>query len=340
MTKDLFDPKDTYAESFVKMVRADLNDIKHKFFKIGFRLAEANREKYYLELGYDSIVECAEDLFGFKKTMTYDLINVYNDFHDRLAPMCIQERYDKYSQTQLVQLSGKIWTRESFIKYVRQEDTIDTIKKAKKLWNKIYLHGRSPRGEFKTLQEFIDLYWDKYYPPTLPAQSTQEKDFSVQTENYIEVEAADEKPGAEDPKPSTFKSTPMPGLDQALQEFKEGHEDFSVQTEKLKDLTAKELEEYIKRMSYKTFFEPDPKKPGIRVLPDTLSKTMLIGISRGMQKNRTKVKHAITSHIVDNLGTFDYEISLYGRKQNFGVFAGMLAGVITDYLIKEFKNNE
>ena len=137
MSKELFDPKDTYAEQFVKLVREELNDIKHQFFKIGFRLAEANREGYYYELGYENIAECAEDLFGFKKTTTYDLINVYNDFHDRLAPMSIKKEYDKYSQTQLVQLTGNIWARDSFIRYVRPEDTIDTIKKAKKLWNGI-----------------------------------------------------------------------------------------------------------------------------------------------------------------------------------------------------------
>ena len=67
-------PQDTYAEAFVKLVREELNSIKRNFFSIGFRLAEANKEGYYYELGYDSIVECAEDLFGFKKTMSYNAL--------------------------------------------------------------------------------------------------------------------------------------------------------------------------------------------------------------------------------------------------------------------------
>ena len=297
MNNNLIDPKDSYAEQFVKLVRAELNDIKHTFFKIGFRLAEANREGYYYELGYENIVECAEDLFGFKKTTTYDLINVYNNFHDRLNPMHIKEDYDKYSQTQLVQLTGNIWARDSFAAYVRPEDTIDTIKKAKKLWNKIYNSGNTPgyqggkRIEFKTLQDFIDIYWDRYYLPALPAPSS----------------SAD---------------------------------NFSVQTEKLREFATKALEDYIRRMGYKTNFEPDDNKCGVRVLPDTMSKSMLIGLSKAISRERTKVKHIITNHIIDVLGTFEYEITLYGRKQNFNVFAGMLAGIITDYLIKEFNPNE
>ena len=326
MTNDLFDPNDSYAESFVKLVRADLDDIKHRFFKIGFRLAEANREGYYYELGYENIAECAEDLFGFKKTTTYDLINVYNEFHDRLAPMTIKESYDKFSQTQLVQLTGNIWARDSFIKYVRPEDTIDTIKKAKKLWNKIYNSGNTPgyqgskRIEFKTLQDLIDIYWDKYYITTLPAPSSSADGLSVQTENYIEVTVIDAEPQGEDPE--------------------EQVEEFSVQTEKLREFAPKALEDYIRRMSYKTYFEPNDKKCGVRVLPDTMSKSMLIGLSKAMAKDRTKIKHIITDHIVDKLGTFEYDITLYGRKQNFNVFARMLAGIITDYLIKEFNPNE
>ena len=326
MNNNLIDPKDSYAEQFVKLVRAELNDIKHTFFKIGFRLAEANREGYYYELGYENIVECAEDLFGFKKTTTYDLINVYNDFHDRLNPMHIKEEYDKYSQTQLVQLTGNIWARDSFAAYVRPEDTIDTIKKAKKLWNKIYNSGKTPgwegvkRIEFKTLQDFIDIYWDRYYLPALPAPSSSADNFSVQTEKFIEVTAVDAEPQGEDPDDPT--------------------EDFSVQTEKLREFAAKALEDYIRRMGYKTNFEPDDNKCGVRVLPDTMSKSMLIGLSKAISRERTKIKHIITNHIIDVLGTFEYEITLYGRKQNFNVFAGMLAGIITDYLIKEFNPNE
>ena len=89
-------------------------------------------------------------------------------------------------------------------------------------------------------------------------------------------------------------------------------------------------------MDYKTNFEPDDKKVGVRILPDHLSKSLLGGLSRAISRDRTKVKHILTQFLVDHFGTFEYDIQLYGRKQNFAVFCGTLAGALTDYLINEF----
>ena len=44
--------KGTPSESFVKMVKLELQEIKQKFFSIGFRLYEAQAFKYYESLGY------------------------------------------------------------------------------------------------------------------------------------------------------------------------------------------------------------------------------------------------------------------------------------------------
>ena len=326
MTNNLFDPNDSYAQSFVKLVREELNDIKRQFFKIGFRLAEANREGYYQELGYENIAECAEDLFGFKKTTTYDLISVYNDFHDRLAPMTIKKEYDKYSQSQLVQLTGNIWARDSFIKYVQPEDTIDTIKKAKKLWNKIYSSGKTPgyegakRVEFKTLQNFIDIYWNKYYTPALPAPAEKKDDFSGQTEKFIEVEAVDAEPQGEDPKAQP--------------------EDFSGQTEKFGSFCHDSILHFLNVMDFHIGFGGDKKTPGTRVVPDFFSEEILRALARAIEKDRTKVKHTLTDFMIKSLGSYKYEIKLNDRKQDFSVFCGMFAGILTDYLIKEFRGKE
>ena len=52
----LFELSVSEAEKFVKLVKSDLDDIKHSFFTIGFRLHEANEFKYFRELGYENII--------------------------------------------------------------------------------------------------------------------------------------------------------------------------------------------------------------------------------------------------------------------------------------------
>ena len=64
---DYYTPAKTVEEDFVNLVRLELNDIKKTFFKIGFRLYEANCNRYYKKLGFNSIEECAEAMFGFRK---------------------------------------------------------------------------------------------------------------------------------------------------------------------------------------------------------------------------------------------------------------------------------
>lgn len=56
-----------FADSFVENVNCDLQEVKANFFKIGFRLDEAKRLRYYAELSFDTTEACAEALFGFKK---------------------------------------------------------------------------------------------------------------------------------------------------------------------------------------------------------------------------------------------------------------------------------
>ena len=107
------------AQDFIKYTNLELGDIKRKFFKIGFRLNEANEFEYYKNLGYSDIYELAEAEFGFKATTTKNLMEVnrvYSDHlmssnklagstvHYRKYAMDIDPRYDKYTQTQLVEM--------------------------------------------------------------------------------------------------------------------------------------------------------------------------------------------------------------------------------------------
>lgn len=96
---------ETFAEAFVREVNNNLRDIKHSFIEIGFRLNEADRFEYYKELGYSSIIELAEKEFGFKKSKTYNLINVWALARDKDCPMRIAKAFEKYNYTQLLLMS-------------------------------------------------------------------------------------------------------------------------------------------------------------------------------------------------------------------------------------------
>ena len=90
--------KGSAAESFVALVKFNLNSIKKTFAEIGFRLNEANRLKYYEELGYESIEALSEKEFGFKRSSTYNLIGIGAYFCDGIK---LAEAYEGYSYSQL-----------------------------------------------------------------------------------------------------------------------------------------------------------------------------------------------------------------------------------------------
>ena len=109
----------SFAQDFIKYTNLELGDIKRKFFKIGFRLNEAHEFEYYNQVGYSDIYTLAEAEFGFKSTTTKNLMEVnrvYSDHfmtanalvggtaHYRKYSMDIDPRYDKYTQTQLVEM--------------------------------------------------------------------------------------------------------------------------------------------------------------------------------------------------------------------------------------------
>ena len=133
------------AEGFVQNVYNDLNDIKHSFFVIGFRLTEANNLKYYKALGYQNITELAEDKFGFKKTVTYELMQIYALAHNAQSPMRIADKYDKYSKSQLAEFCRLRYCPDEFIQIVTPQDNVDTIGRAVTFWNKyIAKHSATP----------------------------------------------------------------------------------------------------------------------------------------------------------------------------------------------------
>lgn len=152
------------AEEFLKQTRLDLDDAKTSFFKIGFRLNEANRGGYFRALGYEDIYALALDEFGFEKTTTKNLmaINYKYCVHGTgsgysLYSMQIAEKYRKYSQTQLVEMLP-LMDRER--EHVPEDFTIAELRDYKKVCKNPTVYGvswesysKDPRASVKQYRE-------------------------------------------------------------------------------------------------------------------------------------------------------------------------------------------
>lgn len=152
------------AEEFLKQTRLDLDDAKMSFFKIGFRLNEANRGGYFRALGYEDIYALALDEFGFEKTTTKNLmaINYKYCVHGTgsgysLYSMQIAEKYRKYSQTQLVEMLPLM---DSEREHVPEDFTISELRDYKKVCKNPTVYGvswesyrKDPRASVKQYRE-------------------------------------------------------------------------------------------------------------------------------------------------------------------------------------------
>ena len=344
-----YTPADTVEEDFVNLVRLELNDIKNTFFKIGFRLREANNNRYYKKLGFNTIEECAEALFGFKKTTTYDLMAIAEQFHDPKAPMHLAEYYKKFSQSQLVILSQVRTFRKEFIKIARPEDTVEKFKTAKKYWNGICIAGA--RTNSKTLDEFISVC-EEY--KAKEHNSLSEKDFKTLDKiinNNLLSKANEEFQTSGKEVPDVELSSENSGYPEkeensVIEISKNEYEDKTEELpdEKLESVSFNKIEQDIEKymadkidfMEYRISFGGDKKTPGVRVVPSVMAEFFTHRFYEYINKNRTEVKNAIQNIVANKASQFDYQINLCGRKQPINAFCGNVSNWILDALLKDY----
>lgn len=131
-----------------KSIKKDLLDVKKTFFKIGYKLHLISKYRLYNPLGYESIIDYAEDKFGFGKSTTYNFMQVYNRICARNNPAEIQEEYLPYNYSQLVEMSKEnIWARDGLVDVIKPTDSTKQIHDYIALWNRSYSkHGLQPKG--------------------------------------------------------------------------------------------------------------------------------------------------------------------------------------------------
>ena len=345
-------PAPTVEEDFVNLVRLELDDIKHSFFKIGFRLREANNCKYYLKLGFESIEDCAEALFGFGKTTTYDLMRISFLFANKDCPMQIDPAYEGYSQSQLVLFSQINLSQRNFIEMATPSDSIAKLKKAKKYWTMVQ-HGKIQSflgwGACKSFDEFIEKV-EAYNPQLLPgncvadcvAEDPEPEQISIEDfSGYLENNEAKEDETSTEPsvvQNGEVSAAPDEAANEEISAEPEAppEETVSEWNKSIADHLIPACAKMLSYMSYKTIFDPDDKGLGIRVMPDDLARQMIETTFKAFQDNRTVIKTKFKNYIAERLGQFDYEISLCGKKQGLTPFCGNIASYIMDLFFEEW----
>lgn len=249
--------KNELAASFVRELNLDLQEIKKNFFKIGFRLDEAKRLEYYRDLGYETIEDCAEATFGFKKSTTYNLINVYRSFNEN-GTYFLPERWSSYSQSQLVEMAYSPVLKNT----VQPSTTIAEIKEYKRLaretGNQFYYNS-----SFESLSDYID---------------------------YFEGNKPKEEPKKEEVLP-------------------------------VEEKTDNKTE----------FFQTSGKTEEVSFG----SSDLFSGYGRNFLKNhKCAFKHQLVDWIYDKLESYNYGITLNGRKQSLKVTLGVITDLILTELIK------
>ena len=122
----------TVEEQAVYYIYEDLQDIKNKFVDIAFRLAEAEKCRYYEMFGYENIVEFAEHLFGIKKSSTYSLLHIGKHF---CSGMHLIKQYEGFSKSQLEEMTRlPVYLTHN----IKPEMTVQDIRDYKKA-----LHGNT-----------------------------------------------------------------------------------------------------------------------------------------------------------------------------------------------------
>lgn len=327
--KESFIPGKTLEEDFVNLVKIELNDIKRSFFKIGFRLREANNNGYYKKLGFENISDCAETLFGFKKSTTYELMDIAFWFRSKESPMCIDPKYQDYNQSQLTLFNSINCARDSFIKMSSPSDSIAKLRKAKSYWNNLQrgkLNTFLGYGRCGNVDEFIEK--TEEINPHLKETISEEK--SKEPEQI----SLDENSGYPEKQEETIpQEIPSDIIIESQEDSKP--EIFTVHKE-LSELLIAHCTEHYKHMSYKTIFDPDNKGLGVKVMPDHLSEVFVTETLKAFNCNRTEIKNMFTRYFVKRIACLDYNFLCRGKTIGQVTVMEKVAEFILDFIFEEW----
>ena len=329
-------PNDTYAENFVKMTKHEINNITEKFFTIWFRLDEANKKRYYKELGFDNIIDCARHYFGFEKTTTYDLMKLYRELSlfslsdppekRRLLP----DKYKGYSQSQLLVIASVRLGRNRFLELCNLNDTILLMKEAAKIFNNFYV-GFEHKDAFKnstSLQELVDTFKTfefsdgKHYVVSPAGSVKKPSNNSVCPENDVaeKIEPLPLPVVLDEPSAEENSSEPQA---EAKENISFNDKTFASLCNQSADALHRELVALF------------TKTPGISVI---MRESLAKKCTAVFHDYLVTYKAGIRDILCYDLGRFDYTITLCNRKQALRAFMGNVVDTLSDIYKKGVAN--
>ena len=89
-------------DSCIRLINSGLNSVRQCFFNIGKQLSEVKEENLFRFVGFESVYEFADMTFGFKSTLTKNLISVYESFRDKDG--CMLDDFNEVPSSRLIEL--------------------------------------------------------------------------------------------------------------------------------------------------------------------------------------------------------------------------------------------
>lgn len=115
-------------------IKGSMYNVAKEFVYIGFLLAECDYYETYKEWGYSSIHEYASDQLGFKKSSTYNFINVCKVFCNPTEALpfsyFMKDPYSNFNYSQLVEMLSMNDKQRS---QVTPDMSVKQIREVKKL---------------------------------------------------------------------------------------------------------------------------------------------------------------------------------------------------------------
>jgi len=132
-------------------IRGFIKDGTMSFIRIGSELSGVDSQKLYQKWGFTSIVNYAESSFGFKSTMTRNLISVFRAFSDMKDTL--RSPYNDYTFYQLVEM---VPMSDELLVKVNPKMTVEQLRELKKGGKDDKIDKVKYRNDFSCKKDFVD----------------------------------------------------------------------------------------------------------------------------------------------------------------------------------------
>lgn len=126
-------PSQELALASVKYLYTDINDVRQRYFRLGFHLREFDKNRYYLCFGYSCLADFASVNLGMDASAISRCISVFEKFckrNDYHPTMFMQEKYEDFSYSQLVEMASI--KDDDLLRQIKPDMSVREIREFKK----------------------------------------------------------------------------------------------------------------------------------------------------------------------------------------------------------------